>query len=321
MHLLYLDESGSVGDPGQKYFVLAGAAVFERCTHWIEQELQKIASRFDPSNPSTIELHGSPMRSGRNQWRNFKVADRIAAIEDSLKFISSRCPRDARLFGAVVRKSALTGMDPIEHTFEQISSRFDLFLTRLYQKYVDPQRGIIVFDKASTEQRIQTLARDFKYLGHSWGTTRNYAEVPVFLDSRASRLIQLADLIAFALFRRYEHGDGTFFDIIAIALTAKAVLYMGCTRNFDQEDGQSRAKIHPPFHFALLAGRLCHWRNRCHCHYFHRYHRHRRYRHRRRYWRPRARGQLPPTKRAHPPIRMPLVLSQHPIAPVVRLRR
>ncbi|MBS0417309.1 MAG: DUF3800 domain-containing protein [Proteobacteria bacterium] len=53
-----------------------------------------------------------------------------------------------------------------------------------------------------------------QYLGHRWGTTKNYAEVPVFLDSRASRLIQLADLVAFALFRRYEQGDGIFFDSI-----------------------------------------------------------------------------------------------------------
>jgi hypothetical protein len=30
MHLLYADESGSVGDPKQQFFVLAGFSVFER---------------------------------------------------------------------------------------------------------------------------------------------------------------------------------------------------------------------------------------------------------------------------------------------------
>lgn len=33
MYLLYVDESGSPGDPNQKHFVLAGVAVFERETH------------------------------------------------------------------------------------------------------------------------------------------------------------------------------------------------------------------------------------------------------------------------------------------------
>jgi hypothetical protein len=33
MHLFHVDESGSVADPAQQYFVLAGVAIFERKTH------------------------------------------------------------------------------------------------------------------------------------------------------------------------------------------------------------------------------------------------------------------------------------------------
>lgn len=113
-----------------------------------------------------------------------------------------------------MKKSSLAGIDPIEHAFEQLSSRFDLFLKRIYAKHQEAQRGIILFDKSSTEQRIQTLSREFKYSGHTWGKTKNIAEVPVFLDSKASRLIQLADLVAFALYRFYEHNDNSFYDII-----------------------------------------------------------------------------------------------------------
>lgn len=90
-----------------------------------------------------------------------------------------------------------------------------MFLGRLYLKQKDPQRGIILFDNCSTEQRIQTLAREFKRSGHTYGKLRNFAEVPVFMDSQASRLIQLADLVAYALFRRYEHNDSKYFDVIS----------------------------------------------------------------------------------------------------------
>jgi hypothetical protein len=75
------------------------------------------------------------------------------------------------------------------------------------------QRGLMLCDESSTEHRIQTLAREFKYNGHSYGKTRNYSEVPVFLNSTASRLIQLADLVAYAMFRHYESGDSQYFDI------------------------------------------------------------------------------------------------------------
>ena len=213
MHLLYLDESGSVADPNQNHFILAGLSVFERKTHWIEQELNNIAKRFDQDCPHTIELHGSPMRSGRDGWKAYPLADRLQAIKDSLSVIGTK-QKGVALFGAVIKKSTLSGIDPVEHAFEQLSSRFDNFLKRSYYKHNDAQRGLILFDKASTELRIQTLAREFKYTGHTWGKTSNYAEVPVFLDSKASRLIQLADLVAYSLFRNYESGDNSFFSII-----------------------------------------------------------------------------------------------------------
>jgi hypothetical protein len=155
------------------------------------------------------------MRSGRDGWKSFPLSDRLKAIKDALNIIHNEKPNGIRLFGAVISKSSLAGeQDPVVLAFEQVASRFDMFLGRLFLKYSNPQRGIILFDKSSTEMRIQTLAKHFKYHGHTWGKTNNYAEVPVFLDSKASRLIQLADLVAFALYRYYEAKDNTFFDII-----------------------------------------------------------------------------------------------------------
>ncbi|WP_084128729.1 DUF3800 domain-containing protein [Cellvibrio mixtus] len=215
MHLMYVDESGSVSDPAQKYFVLAGVSIFERRTHWIEQNLNEIAKQFSPEDPHLIELHGSPMRSGREGWKAFSLIDRLTAIKTALKAgIADYHSKGVNLFGVVIRKQILVGVDPVEYAFEQLSSRFDLFLKRQHNKYNDPQRGIIIFDNSTTEQRIQTLAREFKYTGHTWGKTSNYAEVPVFLDSKASRLIQLADLAAYALFRFYEYEDPSFYNVI-----------------------------------------------------------------------------------------------------------
>lgn len=130
MHLLYLDESGSVADPSQKYFVLAGVSVFERKTHWVEQQLNQVAQRFAPHDPYSIELHGSPMRSGREGWKSHPLQDRLQAIKDALQVgVADQPATQVRLFGAVIKKSALAGkQDPIEHAFEQLSSRFDMLL-------------------------------------------------------------------------------------------------------------------------------------------------------------------------------------------------
>ncbi|WP_235006733.1 DUF3800 domain-containing protein [Calothrix rhizosoleniae] len=72
----------------------------------------------------------------------------------------------------------------------------------------------LIFDKSTYESTIQGLATDFRTSGHSWGKLMNFSEVPLFLDSRASRLIQLADIIAYSIFRYFEQEDDRFFSII-----------------------------------------------------------------------------------------------------------
>jgi len=46
------------------------------------------------------------------------------------------------------------------------------------------------------------------------GALKNIADTPFFVDSRASRLVQIADHVAYAVFRRYNAGDARYFDII-----------------------------------------------------------------------------------------------------------
>lgn len=212
MHLLYSDESGSTTDPSQVHFVLAGISLFERQCYWIANELDLIASRFNPADPNSVELHGNAMLAGRKFWRQFPKQDRIDAIKDALKVLADSNKAN-RIFICVINKVLASPLDPIELAFEQLSSRFDHFLMRLHRNG-DTQRGVIIFDKSTYESTIQNLATDFRTIGHTWGVLRNLAEVPLFLDSKASRLIQLADLIAYAVFKKYEKSDGQYFEII-----------------------------------------------------------------------------------------------------------
>lgn len=212
MHLLYVDESGSPGDPSQNFFVLSGVSIFERQTHWVEAKLNEIVARFNPADPYALELHGSPMRSGKSEWKHFQKEDRFQAIKDCLTIIAESRGK-IRLFAAVIERGANNGDDPIHSCFEQVASRFDMFLRRLHAQG-DSQRGIAIFDKSSTEKSIQNLARSFKHDGHSFGKITNFSEVPLFLDSKASRMIQLADLVAFSIYRHFQEGDSQFYEII-----------------------------------------------------------------------------------------------------------
>ena len=102
-----------------------------------------------------------------------------------------------------------------EELFSQITSRFNMFLRRKFLKNEEPARGLCIFDKTKLENKYQNWSKIYQSLGNRWNQKlNNFAELPLFLDSTMSRSIQLADLIAFALFRNYEYNDDTYFSII-----------------------------------------------------------------------------------------------------------
>src|SRR4028118_1504920 len=113
MYLLYADESGTIHDAQQQYFVLAGFCVFERQGYWISRELDAIAARFNPADPATVELHGEPTTRGKGRWRRHPKADRIAALEDALRVFVKSHPSN-RLFASVVRKATVSTHDTAE---------------------------------------------------------------------------------------------------------------------------------------------------------------------------------------------------------------
>jgi hypothetical protein len=43
MHLLYLDDSGSVGNPQDRHIILAGFSIFEREGHWLSKNMDELA--------------------------------------------------------------------------------------------------------------------------------------------------------------------------------------------------------------------------------------------------------------------------------------
>jgi len=207
MHLLYVDMSGNVGRADESHFVMAGVAVYEAGIHHVINELdQVIAQHFPNQDISEIELHGSPMWGGRGSWRHVAREKRVKIMEDALAVFNGRSHSNLRAFGMVVNKAAVSPDDPVEHAFEQICTRFDKFLTRKFNRKNEKQRGLIVVDKSRYEDTLQALAQSYRNDGTRWGSLRNLSEVPLFVDSRASRLVQLADLVSYALWRKYERG-------------------------------------------------------------------------------------------------------------------
>lgn len=212
MHLLYLDDSGSANNANESHLVLGGVSVFEAQAHWVTRELDKLAVSFGPQDPNALEFHASEIYAGRGPWQGMPRLERYGVIKNVLGVLQQSYD-SARAFVCAVHKTSYPRSDPMELAFEDLCSRFDLYLKRISTRG-DRQRGLIILDNSSYETSLQKLARDFRSLGTRWGVINTIAETPMFLDSRASRVIQLADHVAYAAFRRYESGDAQFFDLL-----------------------------------------------------------------------------------------------------------
>ena len=214
MHLLYLDDAGSAGNLSEQYLVLGGVSVFEAQSHWITQQLDTLAESILPSDPHGVEFHASEIFSRRSEpWKGLNQEGARGMIKSVLSVLANAYG-SARAFACVVHKASYPNQDPMEIAFEDLCSRFDQYLQRL-RNSGDVQRGLVILDKSAHETTLQKMSVEFRTLGTTWGVIRHLADTPLFVDSRASRVIQLADHVAYAVFRRYEAGDTQYLDRIA----------------------------------------------------------------------------------------------------------
>ena len=214
MHLLYLDDAGSAKNQAEDYFVLGGVSIFEPQVHWVTQKLDQLAQSICPDEPDSVEFHASEIFSRRAApWRDLSREEAQGVIKAVLGILNQSYD-SARAFACAVHKDSYPDQDPVELAFEDLCSRFDRYLGRLRNEG-DRQRGLLILDKSAYETTLQKMARNFRKIGTQWGTIRNLADIPLFVDSRASRIVQLADHVAYAVFRRYNAKDTNYLDVIA----------------------------------------------------------------------------------------------------------
>lgn len=122
---------------------------------------------------------------------------------------------DAVLFADCIDKRALArgrGASPFEEAFDQVVTRFHRYLAR----QGDPDYGLLVQDQNDTvSERLTRLMRHFHDRGTRWTSQIPLLiETPLFVDSRLTSMVQVADLCSFALRRYVENGERQLFDLI-----------------------------------------------------------------------------------------------------------
>jgi hypothetical protein len=193
-----------------------------------------IAQHINEHNRS-IELHANAMRSGSKAWRKIPEDVRVVLLSAMVNFIGAYQPPSGHgfgLFGTARAPNAVPAADPLERSFEELLFRFRSMLDRL-SRDGSPQFGVVVADEAKHEKVVQPLVVQWRATGtmrRGMGRLDRVVEVPLFVDSAATRLLQVADIVAHAVYLYYQKSDQS---LIGPLLPA-----------FDADDGVMHGLVH-----------------------------------------------------------------------------
>ena len=220
MYIIYLDESGDSNawsSSSQNNFVIGGIAIHEGQIRRLSEALDEIQPRFFPEISMPLKFHAVDIfGKGKDRFRSDLTENqRQQMMNDIYDVIANVAYPNAVLFATAIDISSVKSPDQaLKDTFEDIVQRVNTFLVRL-NRAGNPQKGMLIIDRnQSAERKYRTLISEFRQSGTQYGYLGNIVDIPYFSQSEDTRLLQLADFCAYAVFRYYERDDDQFLNKI-----------------------------------------------------------------------------------------------------------
>ena len=158
-------------------------------------------------DPSLFELHATELWRGKKEWSAVRRTDRRKILDGAYGCLAGYRPVNPnlplRLLGVVLDRDGTAWED---RAYGLVAKKFDDYVYRMSTKSAVRQRGLIIHDRSSVEQRLQSWTAQWRAATSPLGRLRNFADVPLFADSKATRALQAADLVAYALYRYYSNS-------------------------------------------------------------------------------------------------------------------
>ena len=217
MYVVYMDESGNPNgwNNNQDHFVIGGIAIHEGQIRRLSSRLDQIQSEFFPEITLPLKFHATDINTGHDRFRKLAAADRQRLLDAVYSVMADERYPHAVLFATAIHITAVASAEQaFRDTFADITQRINTFLVRLHRGG-NPQKALLIIDRSEgTEGKYRTLISDFRTSGTSHGYLGNIVDIPYFSQSNETRLLQLADFVAYAVFRYYERNDSQFLDRI-----------------------------------------------------------------------------------------------------------
>ncbi|MCL5783034.1 MAG: DUF3800 domain-containing protein [Candidatus Thermoplasmatota archaeon] len=215
MYVLYLDESGDYSNWNENNnFVLAGVAIHEGQIGTLSRALDQIQDKFFPGIEATIPFHAVDIAKGKKKFRELGVKRQGELLGELYRMVGNQMFPNLIAFGTCFHISAYkAGTRVLDVVFEDIVTRFNTFMVRQYN-HRRPTKGLIIMDQAH-EKKYRELFQGFRESGTRYGAVNNVVDIPYFAGGVDTRMIQVADLVAYSVYQYYEHDNSEYFNQVS----------------------------------------------------------------------------------------------------------
>lgn len=229
MHVLFLDESGTPPKPGvdrPAYFVIGGIIIPETSWHRMRDGLMGIKIRRKIRGEIKWRYFAPGNTDLRNPMRHLDQGERNAIREEIYKLIGSETA--VRTVACVASVAAAYGIasvkcqaDLYHGTFKPVTERFQYHLQDVGKISGRKEYGIVVGDHRGANDDKSLRGHHEKLLHSNSEFTSKYANLVEGLFIHPSNLsvgIQLADMVAGAVWRKFERKDDTYYQMLEPSL-------------------------------------------------------------------------------------------------------
>ncbi|MBI2542327.1 DUF3800 domain-containing protein [Candidatus Woesearchaeota archaeon] len=189
---VYIDETGDLGEKGSKYFVITAI--------WVD-------------NPAFLERIIKNMR--RNKFKKeLKNASEIKANDSSAELIMHTLKKFMEIESAHAQSIILEKKKLYSQFLKSDKHKlYNFVCSHLANISVDSRRLTMRIDRSKGKQ---TLIEDFnKYMEMKFKEARWAREIEIYHSwSHAWPGLQIADIVSWAVFHKFEHGNDIYFRVI-----------------------------------------------------------------------------------------------------------
>lgn len=221
MQMLFVDESGTPPNkPGkQKYFVLGGVIIPEGIWQSVKNDLDETKKHFNIYGEIKWRFFSPHNKDKDNSIIHLTLENKSLFRDRLFSIITSR--RAIKIISVVSSvdvcyelEAINTSDDLYQFTYKPLTERFQYYLQDMEKDSGRKTNGIIVCDHRGprNDKRLQELhQRLVNQEGIHSSTYKNLIEGLFIAPSHWSVGIQLADIVAGAVYRKFENNDDQYF--------------------------------------------------------------------------------------------------------------